>query len=157
MWTIEFLRLVGMAASLVFIQACACKPNEPLEHSLLLRDYAPRSMLHVPATEVPKAKFSVVDFDQHLQMHGEPQYVPPADIVRAMDLRNVKQMVHLGGGWGARGINIWNNLGLVLRDKSGKLLKVDDSRLDPIWQVCGELKIPVAIHVADPPALFARF
>jgi len=31
---------------------------------------------------------------------------------------------------------------------------VDDPRLDPLWAKCGELGIPVMIHVSDPKAFF---
>lgn len=55
---------------------------------------------------------------------------------------------------GARGLKIAKNLGLTVRDKTGKLVPVDDPRLDPIWAKCGELKIPVMIHVSDPKAFF---
>jgi predicted TIM-barrel fold metal-dependent hydrolase len=55
---------------------------------------------------------------------------------------------------GADGVKIWKPFGLSVRDPQGDLVKVDDSRLDPIWQVCGELGLPVLIHVADPVAFF---
>ncbi len=45
-------------------------------------------------------------------------------------------------------------LGLTAKDKSGKVIPVDDRRIDPIWAKCGELGIPVLIHVADPKAFF---
>ncbi len=51
---------------------------------------------------------------------------------------------------GAKGLKIYKGLGFSYRDKSGKLIRVDDERLDPIWAKCGELKIPVLIHTADP-------
>ena len=31
---------------------------------------------------------------------------------------------------------------------------VDDPRLDPIWEECGKLGIPGAIHTSDPEAFF---
>jgi len=34
------------------------------------------------------------------------------------------------------------------------LVKVDDVRLSPIWEMAGELNLPVVIHVADPIAFF---
>src|SRR5579884_478306 len=34
---------------------------------------------------------------------------------------------------GARGLKILKDLGLGVRDKTGKLIAVDDSRLDPVW------------------------
>ena len=57
---------------------------------------------------------------------------------------------------GARGLKILKTLGLYLRDgvTQGKLIAVDDPRFDPMWEVCGALKIPVAIHVSDPVAFF---
>ncbi len=55
---------------------------------------------------------------------------------------------------GVRGLKIAKNLGLTERDKSGKLVPVDDPRIDPIWEKCGELHIPVMIHVSDPKAFF---
>lgn len=55
---------------------------------------------------------------------------------------------------GARGLKVLKDLGLGVRDKSGKLIAVDDVRLDPIWEECGRLGIPVAIHTTDPEAFF---
>ncbi|HXM97349.1 MAG TPA: amidohydrolase family protein [Candidatus Dormibacteraeota bacterium] len=55
---------------------------------------------------------------------------------------------------GARGLKVLKDLGLGVRDKSGKLVSVDDPRLDPIWEECGRLGIPVAIHTSDPVAFF---
>lgn len=55
---------------------------------------------------------------------------------------------------GARGLKVLKDLGLGVRDKSGKLITVDDLRLDPIWEECGKLGIPVSIHVTDPEAFF---
>jgi predicted TIM-barrel fold metal-dependent hydrolase len=52
--------------------------------------------------------------------------------------------------YGANGLKIFKNLGLSVRDNEGKRVTVDDPRLDPIWEKCGELKIPVLIHTADP-------
>lgn len=55
---------------------------------------------------------------------------------------------------GARGLKVLKELGLEVRDRSGRLLAVDDPRLDPIWAQCGHLGIPVAIHTSDPDAFF---
>jgi uncharacterized protein len=51
---------------------------------------------------------------------------------------------------GANGLKIFKNLGFSVKDKNGNRVAVDDDRLDPIWKKCGELKIPVLIHTADP-------
>jgi predicted TIM-barrel fold metal-dependent hydrolase len=55
---------------------------------------------------------------------------------------------------GARGLKITKTLGLYFKDSAGKLVKVDDPRFDPMWEVCGALGLPVAIHVSDPLAFF---
>ena len=57
---------------------------------------------------------------------------------------------------GARGLKILKTLGLYLRENitSGKLVKIDDPRFDLMWDACGQLNMPVAIHVSDPIAFF---
>jgi predicted TIM-barrel fold metal-dependent hydrolase len=55
---------------------------------------------------------------------------------------------------GARGLKLLKDLGLSVRDKSGNLVAIDDERLDPVWEECGKLGIPVAIHSTDPEAFF---
>lgn len=57
---------------------------------------------------------------------------------------------------GAKGLKILKTLGLYLRENitSGTLVKIDDPRFDPMWDACGQLNIPVAIHISDPVAFF---
>ncbi|MGZ8502607.1 MAG: amidohydrolase family protein, partial [Candidatus Limnocylindrales bacterium] len=55
---------------------------------------------------------------------------------------------------GARGLKVWKLLGLGARDPSGRLVAVDDERLDPLWSTAAELELPVIIHIADPIAFF---
>ncbi|HMC62575.1 MAG TPA: amidohydrolase family protein [Candidatus Solibacter sp.] len=57
---------------------------------------------------------------------------------------------------GARGLKILKTLGLYLRENigTGKLVKIDDPRFDPMWDACGQLNLPVAIHISDPAAFF---
>src|SRR5437868_13268132 len=57
---------------------------------------------------------------------------------------------------GARGLKILKTLGLYLRENitSGTLVKIDDPRFDPMWDTCGQLNMPVAIHISDPLAFF---
>lgn len=55
---------------------------------------------------------------------------------------------------GARGLKLFKNFGLTVRDASGAIVPVDDARLDPVWQRAGELGLPVLIHSADPFAFF---
>ena len=57
---------------------------------------------------------------------------------------------------GARGLKVLKTLGLYLRQKvtEGPLVKIDDRRFDSMWEACGSLQMPVAIHVSDPEAFF---
>ncbi len=64
------------------------------------------------------------------------------------------EQIEKGQAVGAAGLKEFKRLGLVLRDGQGKLIRVDDPKLDPVWQRCGELGMPVSIHVADPKAFW---
>ncbi len=57
---------------------------------------------------------------------------------------------------GARGLKVLKTLGLYLRENitTGALVKIDDKRFDPMWDACGALRMPVAIHISDPAAFF---
>ncbi|MBW1807035.1 MAG: amidohydrolase family protein [Deltaproteobacteria bacterium] len=57
---------------------------------------------------------------------------------------------------GARGLKIFKNLGLGVRTADGKLLAVDDPRLDPIMQKAAELGMIVALHTTDPKVFFDK-
>jgi predicted TIM-barrel fold metal-dependent hydrolase len=172
--------------------------------TLLLKDFHPSSMLHVPAHDVERARFYVIDVHNHTNdAAGIGDILPPQRVVEIMDETNVKMIVILTGMWGqklqhvidtmvkpypgrfivffqidwskiddpdfsqemvrqlrdsvargARGLKILKDLGLGVRDKSGKLIAVDDPRLDPIFDECGRLGIPVFIHTGDPEAFF---
>lgn len=54
----------------------------------------------------------------------------------------------------ACGLKVLKQLGLQFTDRDGSIVRVDDERLDPIWQRAGELGLPVLIHTADPAAFF---
>lgn len=68
----------------------------------------------------------------------------------AKEAKKLEEAVELG----VRGLKIHKILGLYLKDKSGKYVPVDDPRFDPLWAKCGELGIPVMIHISDPKAFF---
>ncbi len=55
---------------------------------------------------------------------------------------------------GAKGLKVWKDLGLHLRDERGELLLPDDPRLAPLWEAAAELGVPVFIHTGDPVAFF---
>jgi predicted TIM-barrel fold metal-dependent hydrolase len=79
--------------------------------------------------------FTNVDFEGI----GDPGWAEKALQQLELDVQN-----------GAKGLKIYKNLGMRLTDVQGKRVPVDDPRLDPVWQKCGELGIPVLIHSADP-------
>lgn len=54
---------------------------------------------------------------------------------------------------GARGLKVWKDLGLYVRDQRGLVLP-DDPRLDDVWEAAAQMGLPVLIHVADPLAYF---
>lgn len=58
---------------------------------------------------------------------------------------------------GAAGLKEYKRLGLYLKDGSGQLIRIDDPKLDAVWARCGELGMPVSIHVADPRAFWQAY
>lgn len=48
----------------------------------------------------------------------------------------------------------WKHFGLKTRDITGKVIPVDDPRIDPLWAKAGELGIPVLWHMGDPAPMF---
>ncbi len=51
---------------------------------------------------------------------------------------------------GASGLKVYKSLGMYNKDSDGNRLAIDDPRLNPIWEKCAELGVPVLIHSADP-------
>lgn len=167
------------------------------ETDLRLTDFAPRSMLVTPVSEIERARFPAIDFHNHLDAQD------PTDVLKVMDACNIERIVnitmcvgddafraiekfesaapdrfstiawmdwtdlHAPGFFqrtverlerlverGARGLKIWKDLGLELRDVDGTMLRVDDERLAPLFEKAGELGIPLMFHIADPDAFF---
>jgi len=179
-------------------------PDAEQKKTLLLKDFHPRSMLHLPAHNVERARFYVIDVHNHTNDAARiEEHMPPERVLEVMNSTNVKTVVILTGMWGdklqhvidemvkpypgrfivfaqldwtkiddpnfsqemvaqlddsvgrgARGLKFLKDFGLGVRDKSGKLVAIDDKRLDPIWDECGKLGIPVFIHTGDPEAFF---
>jgi len=55
---------------------------------------------------------------------------------------------------GAQGLKIFKNLGMFSADAAGKRIATDDPRLEPVWDKCGELGIPVLIHTGEPASFY---
>ena len=189
-------------------QAAPAPSPTPEACPLALKDFQPRSMLHVAEHKVERARFPVIDIHTHLGWSKGEEIsflTTPDQILPVMDRKNVRTMVNLTGGsgaglaqsirtfesaapgrfltftepswhriaqpgysqWqademerakkaGAKGLKILKTLGLFLREggTTGPLVKIDDPRFDPMWDACGRLGLPVAIHVSDPEAFF---
>ena len=217
----EWLRGVGIMAGVATqcggVSIAEQKAETPGRHpSLELSQFAPKSMLQVHESHVPRCKFPLIDFHTHISNSAKSvrgvslasartYSATPNELLEVMDRKNVRAMVNLTGGYGAglsdviakydraspgrfysftepcyerfkepnypkiqadlieqahqqgaRGLKILKTLGLYLRENitSGQLVKIDDPRFDPMWDACGQLNMPVAIHISDPVAFF---
>jgi uncharacterized protein len=74
---------------------------------------------------------------------GEPQWLPAV-------LAQLEQDVKAG----ACGLKLYKEFGMEFKDEKGNIIAIDDTRLDAVWEKCGELNIPVLIHSADPPSFW---
>lgn len=66
----------------------------------------------------------------------------------------VAESLEHGVKLGMRGVKVWKNVSLGMKDKSGCYIPIDDARLKPIWDTAARLGLPVLIHIADPVAFF---
>ena len=171
--------------------------------TILLKDYRPQSIYKIPVTEIPKAKFPVID------MHTHPYAKTEAEIeawVRNMDEVGIEKGMILTmttgaefdeihrkyakyperfEAWcgfdftgydkpgfgasaikelerckqaGARGVGEIHDKGQGLRSGKSKApgMHPDDPRMDAVWDKCGELGMPVSLHVADPIWMYEK-
>lgn len=51
---------------------------------------------------------------------------------------------------GASGIKIWKNIGMVLKDREGDYVMIDDPAFLPVFAYLQEKNIPVLAHLAEP-------
>lgn len=56
---------------------------------------------------------------------------------------------------GARGLKIYKSQGMTNTDSLGNRVKINDPRIGPVFDKCGELGIPILIHSADPKSFWA--
>jgi uncharacterized protein len=55
---------------------------------------------------------------------------------------------------GAIGLKVFKELGLRNKKFDGTRLEVDDPVLEPVWETCARLDIPVIIHTGEPQEFF---
>jgi predicted TIM-barrel fold metal-dependent hydrolase len=70
-------------------------------------------------------------------------------------VRDLKVQLKASADAGARGVKVWKNLGLEVRDADGRFILPDDPRVIDLLGYAGELGLPILIHIADPKAYFA--
>jgi predicted TIM-barrel fold metal-dependent hydrolase len=51
---------------------------------------------------------------------------------------------------GAIAVKFWKNIGMVCKDKNGKLIMLDDKKFDPVFAYLKQQKIPVISHCGEP-------
>jgi predicted TIM-barrel fold metal-dependent hydrolase len=185
-------------AGMTEVRPGRCQAPEMSPPSIL--DYRPKSTVVAEPHLTPRAKFPVVDVHSHQAVNAGSV----DQLIREMDALNLRILVNLSGGSGARlrqnaefiansphkdrfrvfanvsfegvgtpgwaqsaaaglesaieagavGLKIFKGLGLRDRKADGSRLRIDDPELDPIWQVCARLNVPVLIHTADPAQFF---
>jgi uncharacterized protein len=206
----SFLKNIGVAGVMAGAMPAWSRPQDashqvsrgklsgaPSPEKILLKDYRPKSIYKIPITEVPKAKFPIID------MHSHPYAKTPKEIaewVKNMDEVGVEKTMILAMAtgkefsdiyrkysaypdrfevWcefdytgynqpgfstkaikaleqchdiGARGVGELHDKGKGLSSSTMKALGMhpDDARMDPLFERCGQLGMPVSIHVADP-------
>mgnify|MGYP002399704594 CR=1 FL=1 len=78
--------------------------------------------------------------------------------IRSIDaddwLENTLKQLEYDHSIGARGLKIYKSQGMDNTDKNGNRIRINDPRLDPVWEKCGELGMPVLIHSADPKSFW---
>ena len=79
---------------------------------LRLKDFQPRSMLHVPKTHIERPRFPVIDVHAHLTWSSNVRsgisvgeevtlFAQPKDLLPVMDRKGIRTLVNLTGGIGA--------------------------------------------------------
>lgn len=107
-WLASLAAATAGSSMMVRAQRPGHTESEQRTTALALEDYQPKSMLHVPETKVPRARFPVIDIHTHLSWTDRTGNIEkarfnatPDEVLPVMDRKNVRLMVNLTGGYGA--------------------------------------------------------
>ena len=172
-------------------------PEHASPETILLKDYRPKSLYKIPITQVPKAKYPIIDMHSHAYAKT-PEEI--AEWVNNMDEVGVEKTILLTEtsgqnftdvqrkfsaypgrfeiwcgfdysgydqpGFGPQAVRALEKChqagaggvgelhdkgkGLVSSSINAFGMHPDDARMDSLFERCGQLGLPVSIHVADP-------
>jgi predicted TIM-barrel fold metal-dependent hydrolase len=111
-----------------------------------LKEFEPRSMLHVPVTKVPRPRFPVIDYHTHMGFNekavngvavGERMkyQAPPEEVLPVMDRKGIRTMINLTGGVG---IGLAETLKTYDQAHPGRFI----SFVEPTWSRTNEPGYP---------------
>jgi predicted TIM-barrel fold metal-dependent hydrolase len=87
----------------------------------------------------PDRFFLVATFDPFRL--EEPDFVPTT-------IARLREQIAAG----AKGVKVWKDIGMELKDAQGHYVQIDDARFQPIWDFLVEQNIPVLAHIGEPLA-----
>lgn len=92
----------------------------------------------------------------HIDFQGDGKRDDPASWASSQPgfVRTCVEQLKVAKENGILGVKFFKMFGLSFKNADGSLMKIDDPRWDPIWRTCGQLNLPIIIHVADPIAFF---
>ena len=100
-------------------------------------------------------KRSIDCFDRAFPGRFHTFYTVQTDDIDAPDFESrMRADLIEGKDYGVRGVKLFKDMGLYIRDSRGELILPDDGRLRVIWETAAELGLPVFYHIADPLAFF---
>jgi len=102
-YTLIILITFGIFFSLLFNLNISTAYGNEEGKQLRVRDFRPKSNLHLPITIIKQARYSVIDFHSHvndLYPGWGGRDIPITELLNTMDKANVKTLVILTGKWG---------------------------------------------------------
>jgi hypothetical protein len=103
-----------------------------LNTSIRQRDRAVRQMNEFPDRMSWAATFSLDGWD-------EPDW-------QEKTLAYLEESFNMG----AVAVKVWKNIGMVLKDRDGNFVMIDDPQFDPVFEYLAGRNIPLVGHIGDP-------